>query len=395
MLWLRMSPEAIDPTGPPVMSPEFMRRAERVPASPDPDEATAQTVQLMCDQIARSAQDPLVRECAKQAVLQWRGGPYFAARGGDPTTNPRAIAESIWWWAKHQLKFVHHSKLIQVWLNEKDQLQLLIEPAVLVRMNRMMGDCAIYTMLICALLDCFNVPWEIVTLAVDPEQPTIYSHVFPRVVLPDGQRIALDASHGRYPGWQVPRNRRFREQVWNEDGEPMQNRGTFQGLHGYEFRGMGQDDNEDAVVYSDSSASTPSAIDYSTSLPAPTNPTGSSLDQLAALSQTPQAAALTDAQWNALFGGTSPTSIPSSGTSMPSQSSAAWAGVAATLAKGGMTLAQIEAIQPGEVVLPNGTVIGSGGSTALSSLSSSLASIPTSVWLIGGIAVIAVLMLKR
>jgi hypothetical protein len=377
------------------MSPEFMRRAERVPASPDPDEATAQTVQLMCDQIARSAQDPLVRECAKRAVLQWRGGPAFALTrvplGSDPTTNPRAIAESIWWWAKHQMKFVHHSKLIQVWLNEKDQLQLLIEPAVLVRMRRMQGDCAIYTMLICALLDCFNVPWEIVTLAVDPEQPTIFSHVFPRVVLPDG-RIALDASHGRYPGWQVPRSRRFREQVWNENGEPIMNRGTFQGLHGYEFRGMGQDDGSDGSTTATLFDTTPSAIDYSTSLPAPTNPTGSSLDQLAALSQTPQAAALTDAQWNALFGGTSPTSIPSSGTSMPSQSSAAWAGVAATLAKGGMTLAQIEAIQPGEVVLPNGTVIGSGGSA---SLSSSLSSVPSYVWLLGGVALVAIFMMKR
>jgi hypothetical protein len=302
----------------------------------------------------------------------------------------RAVAQSIFWWVKHYVKFVHHSKMILVLFGERDQLQLLIEPAVLVRMNRMKGDCAIYTMLICALLDCFNVPWEIVTLAVDPEQPTIFSHVFPRVVLPDG-RIALDASHGRYPGWSVPRSRRFREQAWNENGEPIMNRGSFQGLHGYEFRGMGQDDNEDAVIYSDSSSTvTPSAIDYSTSLPAPT--TGSSLDQLAALSQTPQAAALTDGQWSALFSGTTPTSIPSSGTSMPSQSSAAWAGVAATLAKGGMTLAQIEAIQPGEVVLPNGTVVGSGGSA---SLSSSLSSVPSYVWLLGGVALVAMFMMKR
>jgi hypothetical protein len=155
---------------------------------------------------------------------------------------------------------------------------------------------------------------------------------------------------------------------------------------------MGQDDGSDGSTTATLFDTTPSAIDYSTSLPAPTNPTGSSLDQLAALSQTPQAAALTDAQWNALFGGTSPTSIPSSGTSMPSQSSAAWAGVAATLAKGGMTLAQIEAIQPGEVVLPNGTVIGSGGSA---SLSSSLSSVPSYVWLLGGVALVAIFMMKR
>ena len=128
---------------------------------------------------------------------------------------------------------MHHSKQILVWLGERDQLQLLIEPSVLVRMNDMEGDCAIYSMLICSMLECLGIDWELQTLATNPGQPDIYNHVFLRVVLPNGRRIPFDCSHGKYPGWRVPENNVLRSQVWDESGAAVPDAAEYQGLGSY------------------------------------------------------------------------------------------------------------------------------------------------------------------
>lgn len=224
------------------MSPEFLRRAKRYQADLNSsDRATAQTVSVMAEQIHKAAGDPLVKQSARDAVKQWRGGPLFGMSGRDPFADALALAESCWWYAKHNVKFVHHNELIAVWFNEHDQLQLLISPEILVRMNRMQGDCAIYTMLIAAMLEALGVSWEIVTAAVNPRQPEVFSHVWPRVILPDGRRVDLDASHGDYVGWHVPNNRIYKVQVWDSSARPAADRPQFNGLHGYRMAGMGDD----------------------------------------------------------------------------------------------------------------------------------------------------------
>jgi hypothetical protein len=204
----------------------------------DPDRATALTVELMCQQISRSALDDRLRAAALDAVRRFRGGPEFAATGQDPFQSPAAICESVWWWAKHILRFQHHEGLIRVWFSETDQLQLLISPALLLRMEKPRGDCAIYTTLICAMLRASGIEYEIVTLAVDPNQPEVFGHVYPRAVLPDGRRLVLDASHGKYVGWEVPKEHQLRRQVWDSAGNPIPDadRGRFRGLRGYQPR---------------------------------------------------------------------------------------------------------------------------------------------------------------
>jgi hypothetical protein len=72
-------------------------------------------------------------------------------------------------------------------------------------------------MMICALLECQRIPWEIVTLACSRKQPGIWSHVFPRAALGD-LRLPLDASHGAYPGWSVPSRDIQRMAVWDSSG---------------------------------------------------------------------------------------------------------------------------------------------------------------------------------
>lgn len=186
----------------------------------NPDRATAETVELMCEQIRHAAHDGLLQAAAQDAVRRFRGGPLYAFSGRDPFQSAGAIACSAWWWVKHALKFQLHDGLIQVWFNERDQLQLLISPDLLLRMDRPRGDCAIYTMLECAMLRCFGIPFEIVTAAVTPNDPQ-FDHVWCRAILPNGQRLNLDASHGKYPGWQVPFEHRNRTQIWDENANPI------------------------------------------------------------------------------------------------------------------------------------------------------------------------------
>jgi len=227
--------------GPPVDSAEFWRRAERTAASSDPDIATAQVIGRMCGMVRDAAADPLFASYAGAALREWRGGPRWFAAGIDPFDGSvpcgreLGVAESAWWWAKSHLKFRHHSVMIWDRLRERDQWQLLISPDVLVRMRPMKGDCAVYSTLIAAMLNGWGVPWAFVTVAADPQQPAVFSHVYVRAVLPDGRRFSLDASHGKEPGWKVPAHDVYRLQVWDSAGRrvPDASLGEFAGLGYY------------------------------------------------------------------------------------------------------------------------------------------------------------------
>jgi hypothetical protein len=358
------------------MSPEFLKGAERFQSSPDPDEATAQIVHKMCELARSSAADRLLRSCAFDAVRRFRGGPFY--QGRHPFRDKLAIAESCYWWAKHELKFIHHSRLIDIWLNERDQLQLLISPDVLVRMDQMFGDCAIYSMLLCAFLDVLNVPWELVTLAVNPQQPDIFSHVYPRAVLQNGRRLALDASHGRFPGWSVPAKDIFRSQVWNQAGEPVEDSmQRFQGLHDYVpshgllgWAGMGQTEN----------GTVDAGSDYGTTYTGTTEPiTGWGPTALGPnIPSTIDTSGMTPTEisdLNALYapGGTSLSSQTSAQPTgiipIPSPSNANYSAVVAALVRGGMSLATIQSLPAGSYYnTATGQIVTGTGTAAAASL---------------------------
>lgn len=183
------------------------------------DRATAQTIRVIAEQIRESINTPIVQHYAYRAVSTFRGGPLYP-QGAD-LSDERLLACSVWFCVKHVVKFREHAEQIKALLNEEDQLQLLIRPDVLLGMRRPQGDCAVFTPLVCALLGALNVRYEIVTIACDPHQPEVYSHVYARAVTKQGQYIPLDASHGKYPGWEVPREHQIRNQVWDENGDPI------------------------------------------------------------------------------------------------------------------------------------------------------------------------------
>ena len=269
----------------------------------------------------------------------------------------------------------------------RTKLQLLIAPDVLVRMNRMEGDCAIYTMMLAAMLESLGLKWEIVTAAVDRGQPDIFSHVWPRVALPGGSE-SLDASHGKYPGWQVPAEDIHRLWVFDQNGSRIAEQGArFSGLHAYRRRpGMGaMVCDETGACYDDGTAAAPIAppitpvVDYST--PATYCPDGT---YVAPGYPCPSGGVGTPAY-----------------TAPASQNSAQWAAFASSLVKSGMTLAEINAIQPGTVVSANGAILRQatglpvpvGGTSTFTTAMGTMSG--STMLMIGGLALVGILFMSK
>lgn len=187
----------------------------------DSDSATAQTVRKMCEYIHAGAADPVVQSWARSAVAQLA-----------PSRSSLACCWAVWWFVKHHVRFVDDDDTIRRLFGETNQLELLIAPAVLVRMKDPGEDCDGFTMLICSMLECLGIESQIVTIACAPDDPRRFSHVFPRANC-DGKWITLDASHGEYPGWQVPREHTTRLQAWALNGSPINGGDSMSGLHGY------------------------------------------------------------------------------------------------------------------------------------------------------------------
>jgi hypothetical protein len=223
---------------------EALRANPGVRQSPDdPTEATAETVRYMCELVDASLADGIVQ---RAVVESWHGAIPL---------DEREMAVCIWHFAKRTVKFVHHQKLLIQWMGLRNELQLLIQPDCLLKMKEPKGDCAVFTTLIEAMLDCVRLPWEKCTIACDPRQPGIYSHVYPRVILPDGSRLVMDASHGKYPGWEVPAAHVTAKAIWDQDGReirdeaPPQEGVDMRYLYNMPgegpYRGLGQDDSDD------------------------------------------------------------------------------------------------------------------------------------------------------
>lgn len=171
----------------------------------DPELQVRQIVSLMTAVVKHSEGDPIIAAAWRDAWDRFRGVTF-----GDEI-------QCAWWYAKYLVKFVHHSELLRDWMFSLDDTQLLISPDALLRMRAPKGDCAIFTTLIQALLSYRGISYETVTVAVNPAMPDFFGHVYPQAVRADGSRIALDASHGKYPGWEVPAARILKKKC----GMPM------------------------------------------------------------------------------------------------------------------------------------------------------------------------------
>ncbi len=183
----------------------------------DTDRSTQQTIQAMCEHIKDAVSDPEVQRIAELA----------AAGGGR-----REIAAAVWAWLKNNIQFVTDDQLLLETSGRRDELELLVSPSVMVRMQRPRGDCDCFVMTGCSLLICLGVPCVIETLKCQRDEPWRWSHVCFGAVLEDGSVFPMDASHGDYPGWHVPAHDIFDSQYWDMNGNKVGG-SAMRGFTGY------------------------------------------------------------------------------------------------------------------------------------------------------------------
>jgi hypothetical protein len=177
-----------------------------VPAGGDIDTATRRTVQKMAEYIRSAACDPVLQSIAESA---WR-------RFGNSSPDPVMKCWAVFWFVKHYVRFVNDERtMLEVGVSDDEQ-DLLIHPSVLVRMKEPREDCDGFSMLAATLLKCLGVSSSLCTVAVNPRDPQRWSHVFVIAHWPGGS-MAMDTSHGAYPGWMVPIEHMTRWQAWDSD----------------------------------------------------------------------------------------------------------------------------------------------------------------------------------
>jgi len=246
-------------------------QVDEIPAGESTDEATARTVAKMCEYVRASIADPQVRAAAQYAST------HFAM--GD--RSPASLVWAVFWYVKHCVKF-RQDEATMFRVGREHEYDLLIAPAVLVRMQDPAEDCDGFTMLTAALCAILGLPVYIATVAVSPGEPDRWSHVF-AIAMVNGSVVPLDTSHGSGPGWMVPRERIYRFQAWDLDGRPVDlEPSKFRGLHGYVRNGMGDDSSDDVsnllpyIDTSDSSNDLSNLLPYLSSTSAPASTAASS-----------------------------------------------------------------------------------------------------------------------
>jgi hypothetical protein len=172
-----------------------------VPLSPDPDTQVAQTINLMRANVrADSFSEPILRDAAA-----------MESGSGDLTSDG-------FWWTKGRIGFQQDEKTAAPFRRffDDDVVEVLIRPRDLANMRRPVEDCDGFAQYLPALMRARGIPCSFVTVAADAREPDRYSHVY-AACYPNGRRIALDASHGAYPGWEAP-NYFGKKKEWPIDG---------------------------------------------------------------------------------------------------------------------------------------------------------------------------------
>jgi hypothetical protein len=345
---------------------------EREPAATDTDSLTLQTIAKMCDYIAEGVLDPELQSATDLAI----------ARFGRDFRDPYSVAWTVFWFCKHRVKRVMDEAAL-FRLGEPDQADMLISPAVLIRMKDAAEDCDGFTMLAAAMLGVAQVEQCIATIACDPRDRSRWSHVFNMVRLRNGDWLPLDCSHGPGPGWMVPRNRIYRWQCWGLDGNPVDvampvrsnlngyvYRGPRPPIPGYARRRFQPAGGFSGVGFGQCNVDAEGNVDCgddgflidSTSLPVDTTGTSTQTSPISGVN--PATGAVTGIPFN-------------------------WNTFAGALATDAAAVAKVAELPAGASLLPNGTVVGAGQS--LSSLSGlfSGSNLLLLLLLIGGIVIVS------
>lgn len=166
------------------------RRWTAVQTSFSPDDQVADTIPKIRAYVQADSQHPYIRSLAQSA-------PGSTA------------AEKGWYAAKQHLEFMNDQDVARLaGIDTGDDvievLQRPIDVAMQYRMTgeKVKGDCDDFVMFATAIGAAAdpNCEANYICVAAEPQYPGVLSHIYCSM---DG--IPCDASHGEYPGWEVPR----------------------------------------------------------------------------------------------------------------------------------------------------------------------------------------------
>lgn len=168
----------------------------------DPDGQVAVSIAKMIELIIEDARSPLIQERAMLSLTAGNGNPVLGVWNTvKPLIRFQQDADIA---GKLQIKDPRIYDVVEVFIRPVDQ-ELLIRTT-----GRGTEDCDGFELYAGALLTALGIPANLVTVAADQDEPSRYSHVYIAAYV-DGKRIALDFSHGKYPGWECPNLGRKRE----------------------------------------------------------------------------------------------------------------------------------------------------------------------------------------
>ncbi len=152
------------------------------------DGQVAATIQRMGQYVVEDCNSPEVMADAADAVREGQGDPLLGA----------------FRLANKRIRFQVDS-VTGGW-GGKDVVEVLIRPRDVIALSQqgqmVPGDCDDFSMYVACVLMACGVPCKFVTVAADERDPSLYSHVYV-AAYPDGRRKAVDASHGKFCGWEV------------------------------------------------------------------------------------------------------------------------------------------------------------------------------------------------
>lgn len=208
------------------MHPAYL--TSEVATSPHSNLASTQdTIAIMQQLVTESLPTPQIAQVAHTIALSLNPN----------SRSTEDICRKVFWWVKSHTRLVEDEwTLVDRLGHSREDLlygpgkELLLSPAYLVLQDdaERQGDCDDFSTLAATLLIRLGVPRTnvyFITIATDAQAPMDFTHVYLKVRTPDinGQAfrwtdasavpmMALDCSHGKYPGWET--KDRYNEMLW-------------------------------------------------------------------------------------------------------------------------------------------------------------------------------------
>jgi len=156
------------------------------------DAGTATTIERMIAFAEAGKKDQTVNRAAAAIVKSL------------PPYNRLAEANAVYRWVLGHIRFTSDTKGVELLRTPSETLLVGV------------GDCDDFVILICSLLGTIGHTLRIVTVASDPRDPSVFTHVYPEDFI-RGRWVALDAARrgaalGKRPA------RIYRVRVWQMDG---------------------------------------------------------------------------------------------------------------------------------------------------------------------------------